>query len=68
MDMEVGLGTLLPMEVLGSQVVMIHYDCCGAVLGSTIRGTAARPPATGSRATTGAATSVFVLFALPRGL
>ena len=42
--------------------------CCGVVLGSTVRVAAARPAATGTRATPRSTTSVFGSSALPRGL
>ena len=57
-----------PMGVLGYPLARVIQGCCGVVLGSTIRGTAARPTAAGSRATTSTTTSVFGSSALPRGL
>jgi hypothetical protein len=68
MDMEVGFGTLLPMAVPGQPVVTAQNGCCGVVLGATIRGAAARPPASGARAASRATASVFGSSALPRGL
>jgi formylglycine-generating enzyme required for sulfatase activity len=57
-----------PMGVLGYPLARVIQGCCGAVLGSTIRGTAARPTASGTRAAPRTTPSVFGSSALPRGL
>ena len=56
------------MAVLGLKTAIRLSGCCGAVLGTSILTSAAQPVATGSRATTGTSTSVFVWSAPPRGL
>ena len=57
-----------PMGVLGYPLARVIQGCCGVVLGTSVRGTAARPSAAGARAPTRATTSVFGSSALPRGL
>jgi len=56
------------MALHGYLAMNRQCGCCGVVLGATIRGTAARPSAAGSRATPSSAASVFGSSALPRGL
>ena len=56
------------METLGYPLMTVRWGCCGAVPGATFQITAARPFATGSRASTGSTVSVFELYATPRGL